>query len=210
MLGASFAALMQQRPQEMQGGMFKRDSFIIDPEPPDLGSVLKYQIAIDKAGTQDDGDYTALTLMCRTRQGIFYVLDVVRGQWESGQRERTIIETVDKWHDRWGARHVWIEQEPGSAGKDSAQSTASSLARYVVEFGPSTGDKATRAEPMAAGVSNGLVHLLRGAWNRTYITELCSFPQGAHDDQVDASASAYNKLAAAGLFERRVQRTGTV
>ena len=209
-LGASFAALMQQRPQEMQGGMFKRDSFIIDPEPPEPSSVLRYQVAIDKAGTQDDGDYTAIVLMCRTRQGIYYILDVVRGQWESGNRERAIVETMDAWRERWGVRHVFLEQEPGSAGKDSAKDTASNLSRYVVEFAPSTGDKATRAEPFAAGVQNGLVHVLRGAWNRALVGELCSFPQGANDDQVDASASAYNKLAAYGLSERRVQRTGTV
>lgn len=209
-LGASFSALMQQRPQELQGGMFKRDDFLIVDGLPDDEPVLRFIVSIDKAGSDKAGDYTAIVLMARTRRGLFYVLDVVRGQWEAGDREQKIIETVNDWHDLHGVRHVWLEQEPGSGGKESAQNTARSLARYVVEYAPSTGDKATRAEPAAAGVGNGLVRLVRGRWNREFISELCTFPSGAHDDQVDAFSAAYNKLAALPLGERRVQRTGTV
>lgn len=209
-LGASFSALMQQRPQELQGGMFKRDDFLIVDGLPEDEPVLRSIVAIDKAGSDKAGDYTAIVLMCRTRRGLFYVLDVIRGQWEAGDREQKIIETVNDWHDLHGVRHVWLEQEPGSGGKESAQNTARSLARYVVEYALSTGDKATRAEPAAAGVGNGLVRLVRGRWNRELINELCTFPSGAHDDQVDAFSAGYNKLAALPLGERRVQRTGTV
>ena len=38
--------------------------------------------------------------------------------------------------------------------------------------------------------------LVRGSWNEDYLQELESFPYGAHDDQVDASAVAFNELAA--------------
>ena len=59
---------------------------------------------------------------------------------------------------------------------------------------PSTGDKAVRAEPFAAQCEAGNVKLLRGNWNEVYIDELTSFPSGAHDDQVDASAAAFSKV----------------
>jgi phage terminase large subunit-like protein len=32
-------------------------------------------------------------------------------------------------------------------------------------------------------------------WNGVYLDELCSFPTGTHDDQVDASSGAFNQLA---------------
>ena len=35
-----------------------------------------------------------------------------------------------------------------------------------------------------------------GEWNQDYIDEVCMFPQGRHDDQVDASATAFHELAA--------------
>ena len=35
----------------------------------------------------------------------------------------------------------------------------------------------------------------RASWNNTYIDELTSFPNGLHDDQVDASSGAFMQLA---------------
>lgn len=51
--------------------------------------------------------------------------------------------------------------------------------------------------PFAAACEAGLVELERGDWNRAFIDELCSFPTGQHDDQVDAAADAFNYLARA-------------
>jgi predicted phage terminase large subunit-like protein len=33
-----------------------------------------------------------------------------------------------------------------------------------------------------------------GWWNRAFIDELCAFPNGAHDDQVDAASAAFRSL----------------
>lgn len=49
--------------------------------------------------------------------------------------------------------------------------------------------------PLAAQCEAGNVRLVKGAWNRDFIEELCSFPMGAHDDQCDAAAGAFNKIA---------------
>jgi predicted phage terminase large subunit-like protein len=57
-----------------------------------------------------------------------------------------------------------------------------------------TGDKVTRAKPFRAQVEAGNVKLVRGAWNEAFIQELCMFPTGKHDDQVDASSCAFNAL----------------
>jgi predicted phage terminase large subunit-like protein len=57
-----------------------------------------------------------------------------------------------------------------------------------------TGQKDVRAMPFAAQCEAGNVRLVLGQWNREYIDELCAFPNGSHDDQVDASSGAFNKL----------------
>jgi len=42
------------------------------------------------------------------------------------------------------------------------------------------------------------LHLVRGHWNQEFVAELLAFPQGQHDDQVDAVSGAVQMLADAG------------
>ena len=53
---------------------------------------------------------------------------------------------------------------------------------------------APRAGPYSAQVEAGNVLLVRGPWNDEYIEELQAFPEGGHDDYVDASSGAFNEL----------------
>ena len=55
-------------------------------------------------------------------------------------------------------------------------------------------DKVLRAEPFAAQVNVGNVMMLRAEWNDALISELRMFPNGAHDDQVDALSDAFSEL----------------
>lgn len=71
------------------------------------------------------------------------------------------------------------------------------LAGWDVEFTPETGSKAVRAKALAAQVEAGNVVLLRAPWNKAFREELSMFPNGTHDDQVDAASRAFNKLLAA-------------
>ena len=87
------------------------------------------------------------------------------------------------------------EQEPGSAGKKVIAAHAQLLLGFDYKGEPSTGDKVTRARPFAAQAAVGNVRLVRGAWNRDYLDELATFPQGRHDDQVDASSTAFTEVA---------------
>lgn len=193
----SFTALYQQRPTALEGGMFKRAWFtIVDVAPAEVRRVRYW----DKAGTEDDGDYTAGVMMAKDANGLYFVVDVQRGQWSALQREQVIKQAAQL--DGRGPR-IWVEQEPGSGGKESAQATIRNLSGWNVRAERVTGDKATRAEPYAAQCEAGNVKLVRGDWNAAYIDELCMFPNGKHDDQVDASSGAFNKLARPALREAR-------
>src|SRR5262249_52470356 len=88
----------------------------------------------------------------------------------------------------------WVEQEPGSGGKESAAATIRRLRGYAIYADRVTGSKAVRVSPFAAQCEAGNVRLVAGPWNAAYLDELCLFPYGTHDDQVDASSGAFNKL----------------
>jgi predicted phage terminase large subunit-like protein len=177
-----------------EGDRFKREWFgpAIPARPSFLTQWVRYW---DKAGTQDGGDYTAGVLMGRGG-GLFYVLDVVRGQWSPAQRKAIIRQTTQLDAVACPRYTVWQEQEPGSGGKESALATIEDLAGYDVHAETVTGSKVVRANPFAAQCEVGNVKLIAGAWNAAYLDELCAFPDGPHDDQVDASSGAFAKLAA--------------
>jgi predicted phage terminase large subunit-like protein len=124
--------------------------------------------------------------------GVFYVVDVVRGQWDATERNRIIRRTGVQ--DGVEVR-VGIPQDPGAAGKEVVASLKRLLAGYAVYDETETGSKEVRADPLAAQVGAGNVALVRASWNSNLVEEFRSFPLGKNDDQVDAAARAFNKLA---------------
>lgn len=185
--GKSYFALYQQRPMEQEGDVFKRSWFEIVKEIPAEATRIRYW---DRAATAGDGDYTVGTLMAEN-EGIFYIEDIIRGQWSSGERDKIILQTAQT---DGGDVAVYFEQEGGSSGVDSANALIRLLVGFSVHADRVTGDKATRAEPFAAQCEGLNVRLKKALWNAEWLDELCSFPNGVHDDQVDSASGAFNKI----------------
>ena len=185
----AYAGQMQQRPAPRTGGFFDWEKLKVTNKPPEVERIIRYW---DKAGTEDGGAYTAGVKMGRTKDKRYIVLDVVRGQWAASKREQVIKATAEA---DGTAVEIWIEQEPGSGGKESAESTVRNLAGFKIRAERATGDKAVRAEPYSVQVEGGNVILLQAAWNAAYIEEHKSFPAGRFKDQIDAASGAFNKLA---------------
>ena len=192
-----WGALYQQNPMPPEGGMFKRDWFeVVDEEPFEFDSLVR---GWDFAGTEGDGDWTAGVLIGRREQDVF-VADVVRGQWGSGTRDERVFSTANRDEELFGERvQIWFPQDPGQAGKGQAEGLALKLRGYRVKYEPVSGGKEVRADPLAAACwagwkSGRRVKVVRGPWNRAFLDELCTFPNGKHDDQVDAAALAFVKL----------------
>jgi predicted phage terminase large subunit-like protein len=55
-------------------------------------------------------------------------------------------------------------------------------------------DKLTRALAWLNLAEAGKVFLVRGPWIQDFIDEICRFPSGKHDDQVDAVSIAVSML----------------
>jgi Terminase RNaseH-like domain len=87
-----------------------------------------------------------------------------------------------------------VPQDPGAAGKFEARQLAGLLQGYQVASEREKGNKENRADPFASQCEQGYVKLVEGAWNHAFVEELCAFPNGAHDDQVDAASAAFRAL----------------
>jgi predicted phage terminase large subunit-like protein len=196
------AGQFQQRPSPRGGGMFKRKWFgeplppAEMPPPHATRNRVRYW---DKAGTEGGGSYTVGLLMCELR-GRFYVEDVVRDQWGAAEREAMILATAERDADIYGVHGfaIWIEQEPGSGGKESAENTVRNLAGYSARPHPasSRGDKFLHADPLAGAAEAGNVKLARAPWNEDFLREMENAgPNAKYLDQMDAAAGAFNKLA---------------
>jgi len=187
----------QGAPTAPEGNTIKREWFERKvPYVPSVNTVYRVRYW-DKAATEGDGDYTVGLLMCYDDStNTTYIEDVVRGQWNTARRDNIMEDTAESDEEKYGNTvAIWHEQEPGSGGKDSAVLTDQRLRRFIVSHVKSSGNKSVRAEPFIQHASAGNVMIVTGKWNEEYIDELCAFPFGEHDDQVDATSGAYNRLA---------------
>lgn len=164
--------------------------------------------------TRDGGCYTAGVLMVADQPGHYYIENVIRGQWSTHQRDEIIALTaqLDQERHGYGAVRIYIEQEPGSGGVDSLNSTIKQLAGHIVHGDRPTGQKRVRAEPFAAQCEARNVFLVADEqfpWIQEYIDELCLFPDGKFSDQVDASSGGFNQLIK-GVYAYPVAGGGTL
>ena len=194
MTQASWESEYQQNPIVVGGGIFPIEK-LTTMALLDRTNILKSVRYWDKAGTEDAGAYPAGVLIHMLKDKKFVIEHVVRGRWSALEREQHIKAWAER--DRElikGSYEIGVEQEPGSAGKESAENTIRNLAGYKVFADKVTGSKEVRAEPFAAQVQGGNVWLIAGPWQRQYLDELEQFPSGKFRDQVDASTGAFNRL----------------
>jgi len=185
----AWEALYQQNPTPREGSFFKVAQLKIVTALP---AKLRVCRAYDLAATAGGGDFTVgVKLAGPDENGLYYIVDVRRGQWDSDERDKEmkLIAQLDGYRCR-----IRLPQDPGQAGKDQSRRLIKMLAGFNVRAEPITGSKEVRAGGLAAQINAGNVRLLAGDWNTDFIEELRTFPLGKNDDQVDGSADAFNEL----------------
>lgn len=189
----SWEALYQQNPTPREGALFKVSKLgYVETVPRNLPACRAW----DMGATAGGGNYSAgVRIEGPDTQGLWYVVDIERGQWDTDTRNRRIKETAARDSGRVRIRGP---QDPGAAGVEAANAFTRMLAGYSVRTERVSGSKETRADPFSAQVNAGNVRLLIGDWNKAFVEELRSFPGGKSDDQVDAAADAFNELAGHG------------
>ncbi|MFK2876904.1 phage terminase large subunit [Rhodanobacter hydrolyticus] len=186
-----FAGQYMQRPAPLEGGLFKPDQLqVVDAVP---AGEIRWCRGWDLASVTEDGDWTAGGKLGRLADGRYIIGDMARLQRGPDERDAAIVNTT-----AMDGKSVVVSypQDPGQAGKTQALYMTRALAGYRVKTSPETGDKVTRAEPLAAQVNVGNVLMLRGPWNEALVNEMRMFPNGSHDDQVDALSRAFAEVMA--------------
>lgn len=192
------AGQYQQRPTQRDGGLFKR-AWFNKVKAAALGTrwVRYWDLAATKDQLSSSAAYTAGVLLGRQPNGRYVIGDVARLRAEGVGVRRLIRDTA---RDDGPHIDIGIPQDPGQAGKAQAQSLVAMLAQYSVKAVRESGDKITRAEPIASQAEAGLLDIVEGDWNEAFIAEACEFPSGKFKDQVDALSGAYAMLIGANMF----------
>lgn len=201
-----YQALYQQSPYSRSGNFFRREWFTVVEAAPKLEEVTARMWFWDKAGSiSGKGDYAAGGVMSMTQDGLVYVENVARRQCTPGERDEMMVAAMKA--DLATGRPVqaiWHQQDPGSAGLDSAQATNRMLVKFgftaKIRFETVSGTKEVRADPWSSALQGGMVRLVRAAWNHAFIDEHVAFPKGQFDDQVDMASWGFSKL------QRRLRR----
>lgn len=187
-----YAGQMLQKPVPRSGGLFKTDRITRHPNN-NLPNFLVVVRSWDNAGSKDSGAYTAgvkvgLERLPNNRIRP-WVLHSIRGQWDSGKRE-TVKEQIAEMDGK--SVIIGQEQEPGSGGKESAESTVARLVGYKVVVDRVSGSKESRADPLSVQVNNGNLVMVEGEWNQEWLDEGSHWPFSRYKDQWDATAGAFN------------------
>ena len=176
--------------RESAGMFFRRGYFEIVDAAPANNQRVRYwdRAATVPSASNRNPDWTAGVLLSRDERGTYYVEHVERFQGTPATVENTI--TTIAGHDgEWVT--IGIEQDPGSAGKSEGHYYATQLSGYDVRLKTVSKNKITRAKPVSAQAEAGNIRIVRGPWNEAFFNELDNFPDGSHDDQVDALSGAF-------------------
>lgn len=188
-----FAGQYQQAPAPREGGLFQRSWFtIVKAAPAKLRRVRYWDLAATKPKRGKDPDWTVGALVGE-RDGVYYILDIVRTRDNPAGVERLIRQTAEL-----DGRDVdiWMEQEPGAAGKITIDHYRRHVLKgYSFRGNAVTGEKTTRWRAFSAAAEAGNVLLVEGPWIPAFLEEIEMAPNGAHDDQIDAVVGAFEKLS---------------
>jgi len=179
--------------QPGRGVFYKRPWFEVVDASPMAAARVRYW---DKAGTEDDGDWTVGTKLARPTEprfkGLWFVEDMRDGQWGPGD----VLEEVTRAaHEDGKAVTVGMPLDPGAAGKFEVWQYVAELGGqgFAVSTYRETGDKITRQKPLSAQAFHHNIKVVRGPWNDRFFNMVEAFPD-AGKDHVDSLAGAYEAL----------------
>lgn len=124
----------------------------------------------------------------------FYILDVVRVKmnWTKLRSKISSVSFADL--DNYGVARIGMEAVSGFdiALRETRQELRGKI--VVEKRNPKGKDKLMRAQPWVNLVEAGNVYMVRAKWNKPLISEMKTFPEGDHDDQIDGITVSYESL----------------
>lgn len=153
-----------------------------------------WDLAATPKTDSNDPDWTWGVKIGQHENGCMIVGDAVFFR-DTPARVQAEVRAVAEWD---GAECLQsIPQDPGQAGKGQVATYIDVLQGYPVRSHPvaNTGSKIVRFSAFSAAAEHKKVLVMRAPWNQAWWSNLEAFPDGAHDDGVDATSEAYHALA---------------
>ncbi len=185
----SWNALYQCRPSALEGNLINRDWWMYYDELPKINTWCMSVDAAFKDG--DDNDYTAIQVWGKTGADI-YLVDAV-------EKHLNFPDTISEIRRLRGM----YEDCKVTLIEDKANGTAiiTMLQRELTGIIPvqPNGNKISRVQAVIGTIESGNVYLpAKKKYTADFIEECSSFPNGTHDDGVDAMSQALFRL----IFQR--------
>ena len=187
-----FQAIYQQKPLDLTSDFFHVDRLIFEDRFDDyaIARCRSWDIASSDDSLGDQRDYTAGVRMLKTPSDQYWIFDFEHGQY--GNDVKHIIQDTAK---RDSPQYT-ILLEPGTSGGAAGllyEEYKNALIGYNTVQSLPKGTKADRATPFSNAVYDGKVHVCinNNEQRELFLSQLKSFPNGKHDDLVDACAYGY-------------------
>lgn len=182
--------MYQQNPRAVTGGMFKREFFGREYDPSVLPEFEMVVMAVDSSFTEDvANDWSVIAIWGATQAG-YYLVDIWRGRVAYPD----LILSIKRQYRRWEHLDPWVYIENKASGISAIQTLQRETLIPARAWEPK-GSKVSRAQNTTRFFSAGRVWLPAGAeWLSEWVEEHVAFPTAAHDDQVDTTSMAIERL----------------
>ena len=203
-----WSALYQQNPVADDGDYFTRDMIqYYDRDDIDLDR-MRFYTAWDLAiGKKDRNDYSVGLTIGIDEYDHLYVVDVDRGKYDGFELVERILDMYELWRPSIiGIEKGHIEMALGPFLEKRVRERGLYEA-YFKDLKTGRRDKEARARAIQGRMQQGMVHFPRNElFTGPLVAELLRFPNGIHDDQVDALAWVGLMMTEFSSYVERVQR----
>src|SRR6056300_116138 len=201
-----WSALYQQNPVADDGDYFTRDMIqYYDHDDIDLDR-MRFYAAWDLAiGKRDRNDYSVGMVVGVDEQDNLFVVDVDRGRYDGFELVERILDMYELWRPSIiGIEKGHIEMALGPFLEKRTRERGLHEA-YFKDLKVGRRDKEARARAIQGRMQQGYVFLPRNeVFTGPLVAELLRFPNGVHDDQVDALAWIGLMMTEFSSFSERV------
>ena len=201
-----WSALYQQNPVADDGDYFTRDMIqYYDREDIDQDR-LRYYCAWDLAiGKRDRNDYSVGMVVGIDEYDNLFVVDVIRGRFDGFELVERILDCYELWRPSIiGIEKGHIEMALGPFLEKRTRERGLNEA-YFKDLKVGRRDKEARARAIQGRMQQGMVFLPRNeVFTGPLVAELLRFPNGVHDDQVDALAWIGLMMTEFSTFHERI------
>jgi predicted phage terminase large subunit-like protein len=198
-------ALYQQRPRPAEGNTFKESWFKYYPRLPD--TFEQVIVSVDAAFKSTKSSSFVVIQIWGVNFPNFYLIDQIRERMGFVATKESIRQIIDRWELEWGVPSaVLIEDKAnGPAIIDELKLELPGIIAVTPQ-----GSKEARAEAVSTYYQSGNVWLPAREVSpfplKDYTDEFMSFPEGATDDQVDASSQLINWVMQRQRKQRKPHR----